>query len=62
MDGICGGALPQNDIDGVILHRRVQDLLIGPVQTMDLIDKEDITLVEVGQHRHQVAGLLNGGA
>ena len=60
-DGIGTGALPHDDVQGVILHGRVQDLLHRAVQAVDLIHEEDVPLIEVGQKRRQVAGLLDGG-
>ena len=41
-DRIGGGALANDDIDGKILHGRVQNFLYGAVEPVNLIDKQDI--------------------
>ena len=61
-DGVGAGALAHDDVQGVVLHGRVQDLLHGPVQPVDLVHKEDVPLVEVRQQRRQIPGLLDGRA
>ena len=55
----CRGALADHHVEGVVLHRRVQDLLDGPVQAMDLVDEQDVVVVQRGQDRGQVAGPLD---
>ena len=53
------GTLADHHVEGVVLHRRVEDLLDGPVQAMDLVDEQDVVVVEGGQDRGQVAGPLD---
>src|SRR5439155_22911341 len=48
-------------IERVVLHRRVEDLLHGPAQAVDLVDEQDVPLVERGEDRGEVAGPLDGG-
>ena len=60
-DGVGAGALPHDDVQGVVLHGGVQDLLHGAVQAVDLVHKEDVPLVEVGQKSRQITRLLDGG-
>ena len=48
-DGVGAGPLPHDDVQGVVLHGGVQDLLHGTVQPMNLVHKKDIPLVEVGE-------------
>ena len=61
-DGVGGGAFADDDINGIVLHGGVQDLLHRAVQAVDLIHKENIILVQVGQQRRQIAGLFDGRA
>ena len=60
-DGVGAGPLPHDDVQGVVLHGGVQDLLHGAVQAVDLVHKEDVPLVEVGQKSRQITRLLDGG-
>ena len=48
-------ALADHDVEGEVLHGRVEDLLHDPVEAVDLVDEEDVALVEVGQDGGQVA-------
>ncbi len=52
------GALAEDDVELEVLHRRVEHFLDHPGQAVDLVDEQDVALVEVGQHRRQVAGPL----
>ena len=61
-DGVGRGALADDDVDGKVLHGRVENLLHRPVEAVDLVHKEDVVLVEVGEQGGQVPGLLNGRA
>ena len=61
-DGVGGRPFADDDIDGIVLHGRIQDLLHRPVQPVDLIHKKNIILIEVGQQRRQIARLFNGRA
>ena len=59
MNGIGRRAFAEDDVDRIVLHRRVKDLLVGSVETMDLVDKKNIALIEVGKHRDQIARLFD---
>ncbi len=50
--------LADHDVELVVLHRGVEDLLHHRAEAVDLVDEEDIAGVEVGQERRQVARLL----
>ena len=54
-----GGVLSEHDVDGEILHRRVQHLLDLTVQAVDLIDEKHITLGKSVQNRGDLARLLD---
>ena len=49
-----------HQVEGEILHRRIQDLLEGPAQSVDLVHEEDFPTLEVAQDCCQVPGLLDG--
>ena len=51
-------ALADHDVELVVLERRVEDLLDRRRHPVDLVDEEDLALLEVREHRRQVAGLL----
>ena len=53
-DRARAGALADNDVEGEVLHRRVQDLLHAPRQAVYLVDEEDLAFVQVRQDRRQV--------
>ena len=38
------GSLAQTDVDPVVLHRRIEELLDHRPQPMDLVDEEDVAL------------------
>ena len=57
-----GRALADHHVEGVVLHRRVEDLLDRAVEAVDLVDEQDVALVERGQDRGEVAGALDGRA
>ena len=61
-DGIGRGAFSDNNVDGVILHRRIQNFFHGAVEAVDLVDEQDIPRREVRQQRRKVARLFNGRA
>jgi hypothetical protein len=46
-------ALADHDIEVVILHRRIEDLLDRWIEAMDLVDEEDIAFLEVGKDRRR---------
>src|SRR2546430_9414549 len=44
-----------------LLHRRVEDLLDDARQTVDLVDEQDGTVLEVRQDRGEIAGAFDRG-
>ena len=58
--------LADDDVELVVLHRRIEDLLDRRRQPVDLVDEQHLVRLQVGQHAGQVAGLLDhragGGA
>ena len=46
--------LADHDVDLVVLHGRVEDLLDGGVEAVDLVDEEDVALLEVGEQAGDV--------
>ncbi len=50
------GSLADQDVQLEVLHGRVEDLFHRPVQTVDLVDEQDIAVLEVGEQGGQVAG------
>ena len=61
-DGARRGALDDHDVKGKVLHRRVEHLLHGVAEAVDLVDEEHVPGAQVGEYGSQVAGALNGGA
>src|SRR5665811_1448731 len=47
-------ALSDHDVDLIVLHRRVEDLLDGGVEAVDLVDEENVALLEVGEQAGDV--------
>ncbi|GAA3155408.1 hypothetical protein GCM10017687_86770 [Streptomyces echinatus] len=56
------GALADDDVDAEVLHRHVEHLLGGPGHPVDLVEEEHLALLEGGEDRGEVAGVLDGGA
>ncbi len=54
--------LPDHDVERVVLHRRVEDLLDRAVQAVDLVDEEHVALLQRGEDRGQVTGTLDRGS
>ncbi len=61
-DGGGPGPLADDHVDAEVLHGHVQHLLGGPGHAVDLVEEEDLALLEGGQDRGEVAGVLDGGA
>ncbi len=61
-DGSGRRALAQHDVELEVLHGRVEDLLDGPREAVDLVDEQHVALVEAGEDGSQVAGALERGA
>ena len=49
-------ALAQHEVELEVLHGRIEDLLHGPAQAVDLVDEQHVTLVQIGEDGGQVAG------
>ena len=60
--GTRGGTLANHDIQCVILHRRVENLLHSAGEPVDFVNKQHIPGVEVGKYGSQVARAVNGRA
>ena len=61
-DGVGRRALADDNVDGEVLHGRVQNLLHRAVEPVDLIHKEDVVLRQVGEQGGQIPRLLDGRA
>lgn len=61
-NGRGAGALADDDVDPVVLHRHVQHFFGGAGHAVDLVEEEDLALLEGGEDRGQVAGVLDGRA
>ena len=48
-------SLPDHDVEGEVLHGRIEDLLDGPRQPVDLVDEEDVMLLQRGQDGGEIA-------
>ena len=53
--------LADDEVELVVLHRRVEDLLHRRVEAVDLVDEEDVALLQVGEQRGEIAGLGDDG-
>ena len=60
-DGARRRALPHHDVEGEVLERRVEHLLHHAVQTVDLVDEQDVALLEIREDGSEVARALDGG-
>ena len=54
-----GGAFADDQVELEILHRRVQHLLDGGLQAVDLVDEQHVPGLQVGQDGREVAGALD---
>ena len=61
-DGAGARALAEHDVELEVLHGRVEDLLHGPAQPVDLVDEEHVAFGQVGEDGRQVAGPHQGRA
>jgi hypothetical protein len=48
--------LPDDDVELEVLHRGVEHLLDGGMESVDLIDEQNVPLLEVRQQRDEIAG------
>ena len=56
----AAGPLPMTMSSWKSSMRRVEDLLDGPGQAVDLVDEEHVAVLELGEDGGQVAGALDG--
>src|SRR5690606_4318045 len=61
-DGLRLGPLGQPDVDLVVLHRRIEELLDDRAEPVDLVDEQDVPFAQVRQDPDEVARLLQDGA
>ncbi len=51
----CAGSLTDHDVEAEVLERRIEDLLDGSVDPMDLVDEENVLGVEAREDGRHVA-------
>ena len=56
----CARPLADDDVQRIVLHRRVKHFLHRAAQPVHLVDEQDVALAQVGQDRGQIAGALDG--
>ena len=49
--------LADDQVELVILHRRIEDFLDRRVEPVDLVDEQHVAVFEIGQQRREIAGL-----
>src|SRR5690606_17734620 len=54
-DRAGAGALADDDVDLVVLHRRIERLFDDGIHAVNLVDEEDVARLEAAQDRRQVA-------
>ena len=59
-DRARGRALADDQVEHMVLHCGIEDLLHGRRQAMDLVDEQDVAGFEVGQDGREVAGPCSG--
>src|SRR5919202_499139 len=50
-----GRALADDDVEPEVLQRRVQDLLDGGREAVDLVDEEHVAFLQAGQNRRHIS-------
>jgi hypothetical protein len=60
-DGAGARPLADDEIQRVLLQRRVKNLLDDPVHPVDLVDEEDVALLEIREDRSHVPRPLQDG-
>ena len=53
----AAGPFADDQVELVILHRRIEDLLDRRVEAVDLVDEEHVALFEIGELRREIARL-----
>ena len=56
----CRRSFSDHDVDRIIFHRRIEYFLYLPVQTVDLINKKDISFLKIVQYGGHFSGFLYG--
>src|SRR5262249_20650053 len=60
------GTLADDQVELEILHRRIEDLLYGRIEPVDLVDEQNIARLEIGEQRREIPRLCDhrtrGGA
>ena len=54
--------LADDDVELVVLHRRIEDLFDGRAHAVHFVDEEHLAHLERRQHRRQIAGLFDDRA
>ena len=54
-----GRAFTDDQIELVVLHRRIENFLDGGAEPVNFVDEQDVPLFEVGQQGREIAGLGN---
>jgi glycerol-3-phosphate dehydrogenase len=49
--------LADDQVELEILHRRIEHLLHGRAEAVDLVDEQHVALFQIGEQRREVAGL-----
>ena len=57
--GPCGWALADHEVETEILHRRIEHFLDRRRETVDLVNKEHITRLKIGEDGREVTGFGN---
>src|SRR3989344_4236747 len=60
LDGAGSRTFADDDVELVVLHSWIEYFLDHFVQTVDLVDEEDVAVFQVGEDRAEVADLFNG--
>src|SRR2546426_10060908 len=53
------GTLADDDVEFEILHRGIKDLFDAGLQTMNLVDKQDVAEFKIRQYRREIAFQLD---
>ena len=53
------GPSPDDDVELVVLHRRVEDLFDRRRHAVHFVDEEHLARLQVAEHRREIAGLLD---
>ena len=61
-DAAGAGALADHDVEREVLHRRVEHLLDGAREAVDLVDEQHVAGLEVRQNGVEVEGAVDGRA